>query len=143
MKAGKLDKLVAASEAQYLVENEKIRPLLEREAAICQRLAQLATHSRRASQIDAGYAQSGAHARWESWAGQMAAVLNTELAQIRAQRQRLDAEMRGAFARHTALKSLNRSEMLRQKQKRDAAKRSQLEQLVRLCPPKDRRALGQ
>ncbi|MFA3919249.1 hypothetical protein [Ruegeria hyattellae] len=125
------------------MEYEKIRLLVEREAAIGHRLAELAAHSRRAFQIDAGYAQSGAHARWVGWAGQMAAVLNTELAQIRAQRQRLDAEMRKAFARHAALKSVNKSQKLRRKQERDAVKRAQLEQLVVLCPPRDRRAPGQ
>ncbi|MCL6284808.1 hypothetical protein M3P21_14840 [Ruegeria sp. 2012CJ41-6] len=142
MKIGKLDTLVRASEARYLIEYEKIRSLVEREAAIGQRLAELAAHSRRASQTDAGYAQSGAHARWESWAGQMATVLNTELAQIRAQRQRLDTEMRRAFARHTALKSLNKSDMARRKQDRDAVKRTQLEQLVVICSLQDRWASG-
>lgn len=143
MKAGSLDRLVRASEAQYLLEYEKIRSLVEREAAISLRLAELAGHSRRACETDNGYAQSGAHARWESWAGQMAAVLNTELAQIRAQRQNLDAQMRKAFARHTALKTLNKYNILRRKQELGAAKTAQLEQLAVLCAPKGRDVSGQ
>ncbi len=135
--------MVRASEAQYLLEYEKIRSLVEREATISHRLAELAGHSRRACETDTGYAQSGAHARWESWAGQMAAVLNTELAQIRVQRQSLDAQMRKAFARHSALKELDKSNISRRKQERLGAKAVQLEQLAILCASNSRDVPGQ
>lgn len=123
MRTGTLEQMTQVTDALYLREFEKIRHILDREAALRRDLARLdarAAEARR-QQDDAPAMRSvGADLLWQGWVTRTRRQLNMELAQVMARKIEAMKRARRAFGRQQALKAMAEAEAAR---RRDAARK--------------------
>lgn len=105
-----MHQMTRVSEALYLREHARIRPLLEAEARILARLARLDAQrdQMRATQgSQDAYLRIGADTLWQAWESRTRRALNTDLAQARARKLAAMDALRLAFGRRQAVADLD------------------------------------
>ncbi|GAB4541185.1 MAG: hypothetical protein Tsb0024_11910 [Ruegeria sp.] len=109
MKTDKLSDLVAVTAAAFEKEHQKLRPILEQEARVQNRISQLDAQLAQVRTTAAGatgYIMAGADVIWYGWEASTRRQLNTELARIRSQKLAMMDGLRQAFGRKRAVESL-------------------------------------
>jgi hypothetical protein len=106
MKTEKLAQLAQVTEALYLREYEKIRPILAREAELRRdltRLNGLAEEARRQEADAFAMRTVGADLLWQGWVTRTRRQLNIELATVMARKIEAMRRVRKAFGRRQAV----------------------------------------
>lgn len=119
-----LDQMAAVTEAQYLQEHAKVKPILDREAELRGQLAKLDSQIRDTrTQADGDHSMRalGADLLWQGWHTRTRRELNMQLAQVTAQKLTAMDKLRAAFGRKHAVETMARDE--RKKVKQDRAKK--------------------
>jgi predicted nucleic acid-binding Zn-ribbon protein len=114
-----LDQMTAVSEAQYLQEHAKVKPILDREAALRGQLSKLDSQIKETrAQADGDHAMRalGADLLWQGWHSRMRRELNMQLAQVTAQKLQAMDKLREAFGRKHAVETMAKDERKRVKQ---------------------------
>ena len=118
MKQKMLDQMAAVTEAQYLIEHIKIKPILAQEAALRGKLAKLDAQikeSREQAANDDAMRMLGADILWRGWHSRSRRQLNIELAQITAQKLTVMDQVRKAFGKKYAVQTMADDERKRTK----------------------------
>lgn len=113
MSEGNLDKLLAVTEAHYMREFSKVRDLLASESRVRSALARLDAQKAQArADLSEEHAMRtmGGDVLWQAWAAQTRTILNTELAQILARKETVMDQVRSAFGRREAVRSMLKAE---------------------------------
>ncbi|MQQ08330.1 hypothetical protein GFB49_07700 [Epibacterium sp. SM1979] len=130
MKDKMLHQMKRVTEAQYMQEHARVKPILDAEASARAKLAQLDQQVKDArEQSDGDVANGdlamrslGADLLWEGWHTRMRRQLNTELAQATAQKLMAMDRLRKSFGRKHAVETMAE----------DAAKQKKADQAARL-----------
>ena len=112
MERTRIAALSGVTEAVYQREHQKLKPLLEQEARVMRRLAQLDAQTlevRQQTQQSSDYRVSGGDVVWHTWESITRRDLNIELARIRAQKLAALDAVRQAFGRMQAVEELVRN----------------------------------
>lgn len=126
-KLAMLEQMAAVTEAQYLKEHAKIKPILDHEARLRGQLTKLEAQVREArteADGDMPMKALGADLLWEGWHLNTRRNLNMQLAQVTARKLMAMDRLRKTFGRKTAVSDMERAEKLRRK----AAKAKSLEE---------------
>ncbi|WP_377191515.1 hypothetical protein [Ruegeria meonggei] len=110
MKKVRFSDLEKITEAAFQKEYDTLRPLLEAEARVQQQLARLDAQARQCRQDSAaadGYRVTGTDVLWNGRESATRRQLNTELAQLRAQKLSAMDALREAFGRKQAVTTLS------------------------------------
>lgn len=113
-----LKQMAAVTEAQYLTEHAKIKPLLDHEARLRGRIAKLEDQVQAArTDMDQDHAMKalGADIIWQGWHLRMRRTLNMELAQVTAKKLQGMERLRKSFGRKTAVSDMAATERARLK----------------------------
>ncbi|KAE9630787.1 hypothetical protein FEE96_08640 [Parasedimentitalea maritima] len=113
-----LDQMAAVTEAQYLREHAKIKPILDAEAALRGKLAKLDAQmkeTRQQSEQDHAMRALGADLLWQGWHSRTRRQLNIELAQVTARKLKAMDQVRKAFGRKHAVQTMADQERKRKK----------------------------
>lgn len=113
-----LDQMAAVTEAQYLREHAKIKPLLDEEARLRGQLTRLNSHvadTRQQGHDDHSMQMLGADLLWQAWHTRSKRQLNIELAQITAKKLRAMDSLKKAFGRQHAVQVMADAERARTK----------------------------
>ncbi|MQY41981.1 hypothetical protein GG681_04975 [Epibacterium sp. SM1969] len=132
MKQKMLDQMASVTEAQYLQEHAKIKPVLDAEAALRSKLTQLDAQVKEArglSNQDIAMKSLGADLLWQGWHTRTRRQLNVELAQATAKKLMAMDRLRKSFGRKHAVETMAKE--AKEKQKADRQARL-LEQLTKL-----------
>ncbi|KXF88615.1 hypothetical protein [Phaeobacter inhibens] len=124
MKQKMLDQMADVTEAMYLREHAKVKPVLDAEARVRGQLAKLDQQikdSRELANSDHAMKALGADLLWQGWHSRTRRQLNMELAQITAQKLRAMDNLRKAFGRKHAVETMATQE--RQRVKKDRAQK--------------------
>lgn len=122
-----LRQMAAVTEAQYLKEHAKIKPILDQEARLRGQLAKLDTQvkdARHMADTDVPMKALGADLLWEGWHIKTRRNLNAQLAQVTARKLMAMDRLRRTFGRKTAVADMEAQEAKRLKE----AKAKALEQ---------------
>nr|WP_251363917.1 hypothetical protein [Epibacterium ulvae] len=106
-----LKQMQSVTEAQYMQEHARIKPILDAEAAIRGKLAQLdrqVKEAREQSDSDHAMKSLGADLLWQGWHHRMRRQLNTELAQATAKKLMAMDRLRKSFGRKHAVQTMSR-----------------------------------
>lgn len=108
MKQDRLRKLSQVTEALYQKEFAQVRDVLAQEARLRGALAKIREQSQSSTNnpTDLAMQSSGADLVWRAWADQKRRALNTELAQLLAQKSGIMGAARRAFGRNEAMKAV-------------------------------------
>ncbi len=120
MTAKKLEQLLSVTEAHYQREFALVQDILAKEGNIRRALAQLDEQKSRAhSDLANGMMMQsmGAEILWQTWAARTRTTLNIELAQVLARKETVMDQVRQAFGRREAVRTMLKTE------KENAAKR--------------------
>lgn len=121
-----LHRLRDVTRVMYDREYAKVADILAREGAILRdlgRLDQLAATGRDMTVENSTMHAIGADLHWQAWQSRTRAQLNSELAQLRAQKMVIMAQVRKAFGRDQAVeklaenRNLERKDRLRKREK--------------------------
>ncbi len=126
-KLAMLEQMAAVTEAQYLKEHAKIKPILDHEARLRGQLTTLEAQVREAraeADGDMPMKALGADLLWEGWHLSTRRNLNMQLAQVTARKLMAMDRLRKTFGRKTAVSDMEKAEKLRRK----AAKAKTLEE---------------
>ena len=101
--------------------------ILKREAALRRNLEQLtqskAAQSEALQRVDQPALIAGADIRWQRWVDQRRTTINTELAQVLAQKENCRLKLTGAFGRDQAAQALHKrqhdADRIRQRRRTD------------------------
>ncbi|CRL12402.1 hypothetical protein [Phaeobacter italicus] len=118
MKQKMLDQMASVTEAMYLREHAKVKPVLDAEARLRGQLAKLDRQyqeTRELAHSDHAMKALGADLLWQSWHSRSKRQLNMELAQITAQKLRAMDGLRKAFGRKHAVETMAKEERQRRK----------------------------
>lgn len=110
------------TQAMYDREYAKIAPVLAREGAILRdlgRLDRLAASGRQNMSETSTMQMIGADLSWQAWQNRAREQLNSELAQLRAQKLAVMRQVRKAFGRDQAIRRIADLRALEQKQERE------------------------
>lgn len=132
MKQKMLDQMASVTEAQYLQEHAKVKPVLDAEAKLRAQLAQLDTQVKEARDLnnsDMAMKSLGADLLWQSWHTRTRRQLNVELAQATAKKLMAMDRLRKSFGRKHAVETMAKD--FKEQQKADRQARL-LEQLTKL-----------
>ncbi|AZV80123.1 hypothetical protein EBB79_20995 [Parasedimentitalea marina] len=124
MKQKKLDQMAAVTQAQYLREHAKIKPILDAEADLRGKLAKLDAQmkeTRQQGEQDHAMRALGADLLWQGWHSRTRRQLNIELAQVTARKLMAMDKVRKAFGRKHAVETMADQE--RKRKKLDRAKK--------------------
>ncbi|MFS4581694.1 hypothetical protein [Phaeobacter sp. C3_T13_0] len=124
MKQKMLDQMADVTQAMYLQEHAKVKPVLDAEAQLRGQLAKLdrqIKETREMANSDHAMKALGADLLWQSWHSKTRRQLNMELAQITAQKLRAMDKLRKAFGRKHAVETMATQE--RQRHKKDMAQK--------------------
>ncbi|MFV1599569.1 MULTISPECIES: hypothetical protein [unclassified Phaeobacter] len=116
MKQKMLDQMADVTEALYLQEHAKVKPVLDAEARVRGQLTKLDQQikdSRDLASSDHAMKALGADLLWQGWHTRARRELNMELAQITAQKLRAMDNLRKAFGRKHAVETMAIEERLR------------------------------
>ncbi|MGR3621163.1 hypothetical protein [Pseudophaeobacter sp.] len=131
-KMAMLKQMSAVTEAQYLKEHAKIKPILDHEARLRGQLSKLEDQVKSARQdIDGDVPMKalGADLIWQGWHTKTRRNLNMQLAQVTARKLMAMDRLRKTFGRKTAVEEMEKAEAQRLKQARAKALEQQLLQL--------------
>ncbi len=129
MKQKMLDQMAAVTEAQYLREHARLKPVLDEEARLRGLLNKLNTQVQEArKQTDGDHAMKalGADLLWEGWHTRTRRSLNSELAKVTAKKLMAMDKLRKSFGRKTAIADMASDERARQKAARAKALQERL-----------------
>jgi len=129
MKQKKLDQMAAVTEAQYMREHAKIKPILDEDAALRGKLAKLDAQiqeTRQQGEQDHAMRALGADLLWQGWHSRTRRQLNIELAQVTARKLKAMDQVRKAFGRKHAVQTMADQERKRQKLERTKKLEAQL-----------------
>jgi len=124
MNQKKLDQMAAVTQAQYLREHAKIKPILDAEAELRGKLAKLDAQmkeTRQQGEQDHAMRALGADLLWQGWHSRTRRQLNIELAQVTARKLMAMDKVRKAFGRKHAVETMADQE--RKRKKLDRAKK--------------------
>ncbi len=110
MNRKKLSDLQRATDAVFQKNYQTLRPVIEAEARVQQQLASLNTQVaevRRDSASAEGYQVTGTDILWNGWESATRRQLNTDLARLRAQKLAAIEQLRAAFGRQQAIRSIS------------------------------------
>ncbi|MVO17898.1 hypothetical protein [Parasedimentitalea huanghaiensis] len=113
-----LDQMAAVTEAQYLREHAKIKPILDAESALRGKLTKLDAQmkeTRQQSEQDHAMRALGADLLWQGWHSRTRRQLNIELAQVTARKLKAMDQVRKAFGRKHAVQTMADQERKRKK----------------------------
>ncbi len=116
----KLEQLLSVTEAHYQFEFAMVKDILAKEGSIRRALAQLDEQKTQAhSDLANGMMMQsmGAEILWQTWAANSRTTLNIELAQVLARKETVMDQVRKAFGRREAVKTMLKAEQ------KNAAKR--------------------
>lgn len=108
-----LQELVDITEALYLKEQAAVQDILSQEAALRSKLAEIDQQVRKARDELSGIEpmQSiGADVVWQAWVGRAKYQLNTQLAQVLAQKEMVMDKVRRAFGKTLIASELAQAE---------------------------------
>lgn len=131
-KMAMLRQMAAVTEAQYLKEHAKIKPILDQEARLRGQLSKLDEQVRGARQQvdqDVPMKALGADLLWEGWHIKTRRTLNSQLAQVTARKLMAMDRLRRTFGRKTAVAEMEKSEAQRLKDAKAKALEQRLLQL--------------
>ncbi|MEP2717378.1 hypothetical protein [Pseudophaeobacter sp.] len=131
-KMAMLNQMAAVTEAQYLREHAKIKPILDHEARLRGQLSKLDEQilaARQEADGDIPMKALGADLLWEGWHTNARKNLNMQLAQITARKLMAMDRLRMTFGRKTAVGDMAKAEKLRLKVARAKSLEEQLLQL--------------
>jgi hypothetical protein len=117
-KMAMLKQMAAVTEAQYLKEHAKIKPILDQEARLRGQLTKLEAQVREArSEADSDMPMKalGADLLWEGWHLNTRRNLNMQLAQVTARKLMAMDRLRQTFGRKTAVGDMAKTEKRRLK----------------------------
>ena len=129
MNQKKLDQMAAVTEAQYLQEHAKIKPILDAEAAVRGKLSKLDAQmkeTRQQGEQDHAMRALGADLLWQGWHSRTRRQLNIELAQVTARKLMAMDKVRKAFGRKQAVQTMADQERKRKKVDRTKKLETQL-----------------
>lgn len=118
-KLNMLEQMAAVTEAQYLREHAKVKPILDREAQLRGELAKLDSQikeTRVQAEGDHSMRALGADLLWQGWHSRTRRELNMQLAQITAQKLAAMDKLRAAFGRKHAVETMAKDERKLRKQ---------------------------
>ncbi len=110
MNRKKLSDLQRATDAVFQKNYQTLRPVIEAEARVQQQLASLnsqVAEVRRDSASAEGYQVTGTDILWNGWESATRRQLNTDLARLRAQKLAAIEQLRAAFGRQQAIRSIS------------------------------------
>lgn len=117
-KMAMLKQMAAVTEAQYLREHARIKPVLDHEARLrgqIQKLSDQVQQSRAETDDDLRMRALGADLLWEGWHQRTRKQLNMELAQVTAKKLMAMDRLRRTFGRKTAVSDMAKTEQKRLK----------------------------
>jgi hypothetical protein len=117
-KLAMLEQMAAVTEAQYLREHAKIKPILDHEARLRGQLTRLEEQVREArneADGDLPMKALGADLLWEGWHLNTRRNLNMQLAQVTSRKLMAMDRLRKTFGRKTAVSDMEKAEKLRRK----------------------------
>ena len=129
MKQKMLDQMAAVTEAQYLREHAKVKPILDEEAALRGKLSKLDAQmkeTREQSEQDHAMRALGADLLWQGWHSRTRRQLNMELAQVTARKLKAMDQIRKAFGRKHAVETMATQERKNTKMERMKKLQTQL-----------------
>ena len=129
MKQKMLDQMASVTEAQYLREHAKIKPILDEEAVLRGKLTKLDTQlkeTRQQGEQDHAMRALGADLLWQGWHSRTRRQLNIELAQVTARKLKAMDQVRKAFGHKHAVQTMADQERKRKKQVRTKKLEAQL-----------------
>lgn len=109
MKDKMLEQMKSVTEAQYLREHARIKPVLDAEAAVRGKLAQLDLQikdARELSSNDLTMKTLGADLLWQAWHSRTRRQLNIELAQATAKKLMAMDRLRKSFGKKQAVETM-------------------------------------
>lgn len=113
MKKKMLEQMAAVTDAQYLREHAKIKPVLDREARLRGQLNKLSdqiNETKSIAQQDHSMKMLGADFLWQAWHTKARRELNTELAQVTSQKLMAMHKLRKSFGRKIAVEGMVETE---------------------------------
>lgn len=117
-KMAMLKQMAAVTEAQYLKEHAKIKPILDHEARLrgqLTKLEQQVQEAREQADGDIPMRALGADLVWQGWHLNTRRNLNMQLAQVTARKLMAMDRLRKTFGRKTAVSDMEKAERLRRK----------------------------
>ncbi|WP_293574034.1 hypothetical protein [Phaeobacter sp.] len=109
MKQKMLDQMASVTEAMYLREHAKVKPILDAEAHLRGQLSKLdrqVKETRDQAHDDLAMKALGADLLWQGWHSKTRRQLNMELAQVTARKLRAMDGLRKAFGRKHAVETM-------------------------------------
>lgn len=131
-KMAMLRQMAAVTEAQYLKEHAKIKPILDQEARLRGQLNKLSEQVQAArAQVDQDVPMKalGADLLWQGWHIKARRDINSQLAQVTARKLMAMDRLRRTFGRKTAVAEMEKTEALRLKEAKAKALEQRLLQL--------------
>ncbi|MEP4035076.1 hypothetical protein [Pseudophaeobacter sp.] len=128
-KMAMLKQMAAVTEAQYLKEHAKIKPILDHEARLRGQLSKLEAQVQEArAEVDGDIPMKalGADLLWQGWHLNTRRNLNMQLAQVTAHKLMAMDRLRKTFGRKTAVGEMEKAEKLRLKTARAKSLEEQL-----------------
>jgi hypothetical protein len=128
-KMAMLQQMAAVTEAQYLREHAKIKPILDHEARLRGQLSKLeeqVSSARQDVDKDIPMKTLGADLLWQGWHTGARRNLNMQLAQVTARKLMAMDRLRKTFGRKTAVGDMAQTEKLRAKTARAKSLQEQL-----------------
>lgn len=123
-----LQKMHAILEAKYQVQQQAFQALIAEESALRQKLSRLSQQVADAAAGDGLQMRAiGADMMWKAWVGRTKAALNIELAQVLARKEYHVGQVRAAFGKAQAAKSLYEAQLRAAQEKQS---RTQLNQAI-------------
>ncbi|MEX0317842.1 MAG: hypothetical protein AB3N21_07810 [Ruegeria sp.] len=129
MKPTTLSRIKQVTEALYLDEYDRMRPVLQEEARLRGQLARLdaqMAQARHDGEHTPGFKPLGADILWQGWESRTRRALNTDLARVQAQKLTAMDRLRAAFGRKEALARLTEAAGSEAARKRRAAESAAL-----------------
>ncbi|MCD9147115.1 hypothetical protein [Pseudophaeobacter flagellatus] len=131
-KMAMLTQMAAVTEAQYLKEHAKIKPILDHEARLRGQISKLdaqVQEARDEANKDMPMKALGADLLWQGWHTTARRNLNMQLAQVTARKLMAMDRLRKSFGRKTAVGDMVKTEKTRIKTQRAKTLEEQLLQL--------------
>lgn len=131
-KMAMLTQMAAVTEAQYLKEHAKIKPILDHEARLRGQISKLdaqVQEAREEANKDMPMKALGADLLWQGWHTNARRNLNMQLAQVTARKLMAMDRLRKSFGRKTAVGDMVKTEKIRIKTLRAKTLEEQLLQL--------------
>jgi hypothetical protein len=128
-KMAMLQQMAAVTEAQYLKEHAKIKPILDHEARLRGQLSKLdeqVSTARQDADKDIQMKALGADLLWQGWHTNARRNLNMQLAQVTARKLMAMDRLRKTFGRKTAVGDMAQAEKRRVKAARAKSLQEQL-----------------